>query len=701
VTVTVTPLPVIGSISVSAATCNGLVALNNASFSIGGISNSDRYSFATTVAGLAPYASALSLNGGTATANALPNPATQAGQTYFVRVYNGPNGCFKDTTLTIPFRDCNIGCTPPDAGNDVFICAPTTQVNLTDATNQQEWIAGNGNPAGSIDAASGLVTGLTADGLYTFILVDRVFGSTCADTVFIVRGSLTLPNLTTCSDTITLPAYTNGTWTAAQGNTATVTANGQVSGMTTPGNYVFNLATGNCITTLTVVRQDCGTPCFGITLIGSALDTLCSDYYGESMNVKVGNNAPVRFVRFTSPQTSATVYSGGTLLDTVTPSDSVAGWPIGIPGSQFPANNGSAPVTYYVYAISADTSQLPAGCRPFALKTYLVLPLPTFTQTTAPVCVDSTSYRTTVSIPTAGTYRIVVARGVSSVGNGPIPQDIITEISGVAGNGPGTSISLAVADSNATVIVYDQITGCARALPVIKPNRIACTQVFDLALKKSIDKKLAMVGETVNYTLRVWNEGQATATGIEVTDPLNAGVQYITHATAQGNFNPATGIWTVGSLAPGDTATLLIAVNVVAEGVWFNTAEISKMNEKDQDSTPGNGVESEDDIDRQCFTVPIIVCRGQGSSIDLNVPAQYSNVVWFRKVQGGQPVQVGTGNSYSVQENELGSYEYTFTSSSGSCPAEGCCPILIAVQDCCPVEICVPVSVKRVRTTRP
>lgn len=222
-------------------------------------------------------------------------------------------------------------------------------------------------------------------------------------------------------------------------------------------------------------------------------------------------------------------------------------------------------------------------------------------------------------------------------------------------------------------------------------------QKYDLALKKSISKKLAMIGDDISYTIKVWNEGQGDATGVEVTDPLNAGVQYVTHATAAGTYNPATKVWMIGDLVVGDTVTLTIGVKVLAQGVWFNTAEITKMNEKDEDSTPGNGQEGEDDIDRQCFTVPMMLCKGQGSGVELTVPDQYKGVVWFRQKQGGTKEQVATGNKYTATETELGSYEYTFTSTSGTCPAEGCCPIIIVVEECCPVQVCVPYTVKRVK----
>ena len=221
--------------------------------------------------------------------------------------------------------------------------------------------------------------------------------------------------------------------------------------------------------------------------------------------------------------------------------------------------------------------------------------------------------------------------------------------------------------------------------------------VYDLALEKSVDKKLAMLGDTVTYTIEVVNQGGAAAHGIEVADSLTAGVQYLGSTASIGSYSPGTKLWKFDSVAVGGVATLTIRVKVTAPGVWFNTAQITKMDEQDQDSTPGNNAEGEDDIDRECFTVPILLCKGDGKAVALTVPAQYTGVEWFRKEQGGQPVKVADGNTYEATETELGSYEYTYTSTSGSCPAEGCCPIIIVVEDCCPAEICVPVTVKKVK----
>lgn len=65
---------------------------------------------------------------------------------------------------------------------------------------------------------------------------------------------------------------------------------------------------------------------------------------------------------------------------------------------------------------------------------------------------------------------------------------------------------------------------------------------------------------------------------------------------------------------------------------------------------------------------------------------------------GGDAVKVDEGNTFTAEETELGSYEYTFTSTNGTCPATGCCPAIAVVQDCCPEDICVPfVITKKVK----
>ncbi|TAE35651.1 MAG: DUF11 domain-containing protein [Runella slithyformis] len=230
----------------------------------------------------------------------------------------------------------------------------------------------------------------------------------------------------------------------------------------------------------------------------------------------------------------------------------------------------------------------------------------------------------------------------------------------------------------------------------ISINVKTCADTVDLALKTLINKKIAKIGDELVYTIKVFNQSNTRATGVEVTDSIATTVQFVagSFAASRGSAVIAGNVikWNVGNIAAaGDTVTLSYKVKATQAGLHFKTAEISKTNEKDKDSTPGNGKDGEDDIDNQCFTVPFELCSGE--KVLATVPAQYTNVVW-RKTVNGQTTQVGTSNELLL--SELGSY--SFTATNQTCPASGCCPIIIEPGDnCCPAEICVPFTVKEVK----
>ncbi|MFN4146280.1 MAG: hypothetical protein ACK4GN_10695, partial [Runella sp.] len=125
--------------------------------------------------------------------------------------------------------------------------------------------------------------------------------------------------------------------------------------------------------------------------------------------------------------------------------------------------------------------------------------------------------------------------------------------------------------------------------------------------------------------------------------------------------------------------------------VHFNVAEISKTNEKDKDSTPGNGKDDEDDIDRQCFTVPFKLCPGE--KLEASIPTKYTGVKWFKN---GQEITALAGKNIVLFE-EVG--EYTFTATNNTCPTSGCCPIIIEPGDnCCPEDLCVPFTIQKTKS---
>ncbi len=67
---------------------------------------------------------------------------------------------------------------------------------------------------------------------------------------------------------------------------------------------------------------------------------------------------------------------------------------------------------------------------------------------------------------------MVLARSFGTIGNGPIPQDVIQTVPNASGS---AMLTLAVADSAASVFIFDQTTGCASLAPVVNPTFITCT----------------------------------------------------------------------------------------------------------------------------------------------------------------------------------------------------------------------------------
>ncbi len=117
---------------------------------------------------------------------------------------------------------------------------------------------------------------------------------------------------------------------------------------------------------------------------------------------------------------------------------------------------------------------------------------------------------------------------------------------------------------------------------------------IDLKLKKTISNAAPAIGEVVTYTIAVTNAGSGAATGVVVSESMTAGLSTFLSSTASvGTFTftnaTSTGSWTIGSVNPGQTVTLLIRATVTGEGVSFNSAEIAAMNGIDVNSTPGNG----------------------------------------------------------------------------------------------------------------
>lgn len=138
----------------------------------------------------------------------------------------------------------------------------------------------------------------------------------------------------------------------------------------------------------------------------------------------------------------------------------------------------------------------------------------------------------------------------------------------------------------------------------------------DLSLTKNVDNNRPNVGENVTFTIVVSNAGPDPASGVSVQDRLPTGLSFVSASPQAGSYNQVSGVWDLGNLSAGGSATLsLVATSTTAELVT-NVAEVRTSNQLDPDSSPGNGDPNEDD--QASVTV-------EGQQIDLQLTKQVDN----------------------------------------------------------------------------
>ena len=114
---------------------------------------------------------------------------------------------------------------------------------------------------------------------------------------------------------------------------------------------------------------------------------------------------------------------------------------------------------------------------------------------------------------------------------------------------------------------------------------VTATPVANVTLTKTASNLAPNVGQQFSYTITTTNNGPNTATGVQVTDIIPAGLTFNSYTASQGTYNSATGIWDVGTLLNGESATLQLFVTPttsVAGTTITNVATITAQNEFNQ-----------------------------------------------------------------------------------------------------------------------
>lgn len=637
------------------------------------------------------------------TAVATPTAVKPTATTTYVLVAQNAAGCKDTATVTVTVNP------KPSAGADIVgansICTSLGTATLTGTPANGTWAQLGNTPSAATINNTGAVSGLTSIGTYQFIYTLNG----CVDTVAVetkncAKGSLgdfvwKDANNNGIQDEITPNAggvagiqvelYKNGTFFAKDTTDAT-------------GHYLFsNLDAGTYKIKVLSASLPVGYEISGVKDAPSddAKDSDVDKATGFSGDYVIHPAIPAKkdILTVDAALVSPCVKSKVTLTGTPICSADVQTYSltfnvtnkVGILKVSKGILTGSNPYTVTGIPSGATitiTDSLSAVCKFDTLITgpncNCNPPIPTLLTPSLTACIGDTFptiKATVVGLATVewfatATSTTVLFTGLHFKSTGTVPAGGATFYAQARSTDPTCPTAISTTRVPATVNAQD------------------CTKEVDLALKKSINKKIAQIGDVLTYSIKVWNESNTNATGVEVTDSIATTVQFVTGSfvSSRGSAVISGNVikWVIGGIAAnGDTVTLTYQIKAIQEGVHFNTAEISKVNEKDIDSTPGNGKDGEDDIDHQCFTVPIKLCANE--KVQASVSLTYSNVQWF--LNGGT-TPTATGNT--VLLSTVGTYTYTATNQT--CPAGGCCPIIIeAGTNCCAEQLCVPFTVKK------
>ena len=155
--------------------------------------------------------------------------------------------------------------------------------------------------------------------------------------------------------------------------------------------------------------------------------------------------------------------------------------------------------------------------------------------------------------------------------------------------------------------------------------------VADLSLSKTVSSPTPNVGDVVTFTIAVTNAGSDGATGVAVEDVVPAGYSSVTNISNSGFVSGSTISWDGLAIADGETLDLtfeaIVDVPTGTAGEYDNVAQVTGSNQFDPDSTPDNGVPSEDDHDAATVT-PQLVDLGVNKTVDVAAP-NVGDVVTF------------------------------------------------------------------------
>jgi uncharacterized repeat protein (TIGR01451 family) len=170
--------------------------------------------------------------------------------------------------------------------------------------------------------------------------------------------------------------------------------------------------------------------------------------------------------------------------------------------------------------------------------------------------------------------------------------------------------------------------------------------IADLGVSVSLDNQTPNLGQTINYTFNITNNGTGTPNNVQAHITLPAGFIVSNYSSFHGSYDINSGMWNIGTIPFGSTFTLTISGQARIEGIDF--AVISLIFTSLQDNFSFNNTA------KVCYTTPVSICSGEGYVAYLG--KQNTNIQWFKN---GTLINNATADSLLITETGLYSARYT------------------------------------------
>lgn len=179
-------------------------------------------------------------------------------------------------------------------------------------------------------------------------------------------------------------------------------------------------------------------------------------------------------------------------------------------------------------------------------------------------------------------------------------------------------------------------------------------------------------GETVTFIVTAANNGPDTATNINIRDLIPSRLTGVTINPSIGTYNPITGIWYIGSLLNGSSATLNITGNATPQSTVNNSA--TWISQTEYNSRPNNVTTSVyvPLVDIYVFNDPWVYLTKEQKYQDTysygNVPVfiwgVYNSFDYDEATGVISQYIIPSGFQFITANNDIGSVSYAYNSTS-------------------------------------